>query len=348
MGSSAKGGRSNGPSAVASGPAAASGDGAATRKRLGRGLSSLLNQTVAVRIPEAQTQAVPVATPAPMPAPASADSRERIEAIPVAAVVPSPFQPRRTFDQGALERLAASIRTAGVMQPILVRRAGGSGGGFELIAGERRWRAAQLAGLSTVPAIIADLGDEQAAEWALIENVQREELGAMERAFALRSLAERFSLTHAQVAEKVGLDRSSVTNLIRLTELEEPIRDLIDGRKLTVGHGKALLGVPPGPARIALAERAAGGGWSVRRLEHAAAAAANAATTSVDSDPERSEKERARALGVADLERQLGEYLGTKVKIRASRDGSRGRITLEFYDLDHFDGLMARMGFQVK
>lgn len=323
----------------------------AARRRLGRGLSSLLNQPVGINAaPAAPAPSVRPSSDTPTPAPAetNSDPSRTIHAIPVASIVPSPFQPRRTFEQGALERLAASIRTAGVMQPILVRRSSGGGGGdYELVAGERRWRAVQLAGLQTVPAIIADLADEEAAEWSLIENVQREELGAMERAFALRALTERFGLTHAQVAEKVGLDRSSVTNLIRLTDLEEPIRDMIDARRLSVGHGKALLGMPPGPARMALAERAAGGSWPVRRLEHAVAAAASAATSD-DGDPEARLKERARAVGLAELERQLAEHLGTKVKIRATRDGSRGRIVLEFYDLDHFDGLMSKMGFTVK
>lgn len=324
---------------------------AAARRRLGRGLSSLLNQPVGINT------AAPAPTPAdrhpsgsPVPATqTNADPGTRpILPIPLDSIVPSPFQPRRTFEQGALERLAASMRTAGVMQPILVRRgSGGGAAGYELVAGERRWRAAQLAGLATVPAIVADLADEEAAEWALIENVQREELGAMERAFALRSLTERFGLTHAQAAEKVGLDRSSVTNLIRLTDLEETIRDMIDARRLSVGHGKALLGMPPGPARTALAERAAGGSWPVRRLEHAVAAAATAASSD-DADADSRLKERARAVGLAELERQLAEHLGTKVKIRASRDGSRGRIVLEFYDLDHFDGLMSKMGFTVK
>jgi len=328
----------------------------AARRRLGRGLSSLLSQPVGITAPAPATaDRSPSGPAAPQPAPAAADSTagsQAILSIPLNAIVPSPFQPRRTFEQGALERLAASIRTAGVMQPILVRRGSGGGGGggggkYELIAGERRWRAAQLAGLTAVPAIVADIADEEAAEWSLIENVQREELGPMERAFALRALTERFGLTHAQVAEKVGLDRSSVTNLIRLTELEESIRDMIDAKRLTVGHGKALLGMPPGPARTALAERAAGGNWPVRRLEHAVAAAANAATSET-TDPDARLKEKARAVGLAELERQLGDHLGTKVKIRATRDGSRGRIVLQFFDLDHFDSLMAKMGFTVR
>lgn len=347
------------------------------RRRLGRGLSSLLNEAIAVAAPVSvptapapTTENIPATSPAKPPAsgampaqppsadrePEATDARGRIVALKVDDIVPSPFQPRRVFDQEALERLASSIKSAGVMQPILVRRRAGAGAvgggeGHELVAGERRWRAARLAGLEAVPAIIAELGDEQAAEWALIENVQREELGAMERAWALRSLIERFGLTHAAAAERVGLDRSSVTNLVRLTELEEPIRALLDEGKLGVGHGKALLAAPPGPGRVALARRAAEGGWSVRRLELAAPALQHAADPGAAApnpeDEERRLQAKAKELGRVELERQLGEHLGTKVHVRTGRGGSRGRLVIEFYDLDHFDGLMARIGFQI-
>lgn len=356
--------------------------GTAARRRLGRGLSSLLNEAIAVAPPvpaPPPPSQIPDPSPAPAPAappairsqslrvlaaeaePETADTRDKVVTLNVDDIVPSPFQPRRVFNQEALERLAASIRSAGVMQPILVRRRTGAGvatgavggeGAYELVAGERRWRAAKLAGLEAVPAIIAELGDEQAAEWALIENVQREELSAMERAWALRSLIERFGLTHAAAAEKVGLDRSSVTNLVRLTELEEPIRALLDEGRLSVGHGKALLAAPAGPGRIALARRAAEGGWSVRKLELAAPALQHAAdqndAPSKPEDEERRLEAKARELGRIELERQLGEHLGTKVHVRTGRGGSRGKLVIEFYDLDHFDGLMARIGFQIK
>lgn len=233
------------------------------------------------------------------------------------------------------------------MQPVLLRRSGRGGGGgtvYELIAGERRWRAAQLAGLDSIPAVISEISDEQAAEWALIENLQREELAPMERAWGLRSLSERFALTHGQVAERVGLDRSSVANLIRLTELEEPIRLLLDERRLSVGHGKALLGMPAGPARTALAERAAARHWSVRQTEEAVAA--HLAPALADSPARSAGSIPGGSLARIDLERQLGDYLGTKVRIHANRAGTRGRILVDFYDLDHFDGLMAKIGFQ--
>src|SRR5207248_2832206 len=164
--------------------------------------------------------------------------------IAVTAIVPSRFQPRKVMDEGAIARLADSIKRSGLMQPVVVRPAGG---GYELIAGERRWRAAKLAGLVQIPALVREVGDEQAAEWGLVENVQREDLNAMERAWALRDLSQKFGLQQSELADRVGLDRSTVANLIRLTELEPEIADLIAKGKLSAGHGKALLMVPAGP-----------------------------------------------------------------------------------------------------
>lgn len=347
------------------------GSGTGTPRKLGRGLSSLLGEVVAITaVPSTQSntkhttdkragsgrsssvveakQRGSMASQVAEPTRPSDDAGvPRIQQLSVHDIGPSAFQPRRAFDQGSLERLAASIRTAGVMQPVLVRRAKDSGGvEFELVAGERRWRAVQLAGMDSIPAVVADIGDEQAAQWALIENLQREELGAMERAWGLRSLAERFSLKHGQVADRVGLDRSSVANLIRLTELEEPIRALLDERRLSVGHGKALLGMPPGPARTALAERAAARNWSVRQTEQAVAKLGTPAASISLADGK--DGESSRSLSRVDLERQLSEYLGTKVRISANKAGTKGRIVADFYDLDHFDGLMTRIGFEMR
>ncbi|HYE02438.1 MAG TPA: ParB/RepB/Spo0J family partition protein, partial [Phycisphaerales bacterium] len=224
---------------------------AAPRKRLGRGLSGLLGEIAGV---EPLSDVVRGAQPQPT---------TTIREIPTTSIGPSPFQPRRVFDQDALARLAESIKAAGIMQPILLRRATAAGGPeFELVAGERRWRAATLAGLATVPAVVSELDDARAAQWALIENLQRQDLGAMERAWALRGLCERFGLTQAQAAERVGLDRTTVTNLIRVTELEAEVREMLDRGELSLGHGKALLAAPPGPERVGLASRAAAQRWS--------------------------------------------------------------------------------------
>ncbi len=262
-------------------------------------------------------------------------------------IEPNPFQPRREFDEEALAHLADSIRRDGLMQPILVRPAGdaGAAGRYQLVAGERRWRAAQLIELGRVPAIVRELTDEQSAEWALVENLQREELSTLERADGLKALVDRFGLTHGEIAERVALDRSSVSNLIRLTELEPEVRALIEDGRLTAGHGKALLGADVA-GRVGLATHAADHMWSVRKLESAirepklhvsATPSAGEVAGADEPDP--------HAIAIADLERQLGEHLGTKVHIRTTNDGKRGRVTIEFFDLDHFDGLMSQIGF---
>jgi ParB family chromosome partitioning protein len=266
--------------------------------------------------------------------------------IPVREIQPNPHQPRQAFDPVALERLAESIKRSGMMQPVIVRPATGGAGAYKLIAGERRWRAAKMAGLIEVPAVVRNLSDEECAEWALVENVQREDLNAMEKAWAFRALAERFGLTHAQIADRVGLDRSSVANLIRLNDLEEAIKQLIASGRLNAGHGKALLAAPAGAGRAQLAEQAADESWTVRRLERAAVALlAGMSDSTRSSGTVGLSPARAARL---DLEKQLSEHLGTKVTIVTDRGGQRGKMTIEFYGLDHFDGLVARMGFRAR
>ena len=329
-----------------------------TRKRkskLGRGLDSLIGEVVSVEVPiETVSRAGASSVPMPEFAPGTVRpggrgdglSDDRTNAcytmlqIPTTDIAPSPFQPRRSFSDGDLASLAESIARSGVMQPIIVRRvgAGVSGEEYELVAGERRWRAAMQAGLEFVPAIERTLSDEESAELALVENMQRRDLGPMERAWGFRSLAERFGLSHAQVAQRVGLDRSTVTNLVRLTELEREIQELLDEGRLSVGHGKALLGVEPGTARLALAARAAKEGWSVRRLEQSQTARARRGGGG----------DRAAPASRVRLEKQLGEHLGTKVSVRTNTAGTKGRVVIEFYSLDHFDGLMSRMGFELR
>ncbi len=265
--------------------------------------------------------------------------------ITLESAEPNRFQPRRVFDEAQLKELAASIRSAGVVQPILVRR--GAPGMYEIVAGERRWRACKAAGLTHVPAVVAELSDEQAAEWALIENIQRAELSPMERAWAVRGLAERFGLTHGQIGEKLGIDRSSAANLARLTELEKEIHELLENGQIALGHGKVLLGMTPGPVRVGLAKQAASQGWSVRRLEQAAARAAQAPGGAAP-EVRIGEQAISKAAAMMDLERQLGEHLGTSVRIRASAGGKRGSLVIKFYDLDHFDGLMSKVGFVLR
>jgi ParB family chromosome partitioning protein len=269
--------------------------------------------------------------------PDAASPAPGIALVSVAAIVPSPYQPRRVIDEEALARLAASIARSGVMQPVVVRAR--ADGVYELVVGERRWRAAKRAGLAHIPALVRPLTDEEAGEWALVENVQREDLNAMERAHALKALCSRFGLTHGEVADRVAMDRSSVANLVRLTELEDEIAELIAKGALGAGHGKALLGMPPGAARVALATQAATEAWTVRQLEARCRQGA----------PKPSEPARAEGAPGAilrDLERQIGQQLGTKVSISATRGGTKGRLVVEYYGLDHFEGLLTRMGIK--
>ncbi|MBS0197734.1 MAG: ParB/RepB/Spo0J family partition protein [Planctomycetes bacterium] len=260
----------------------------------------------------------------------------------------SPFQPRKAMEPGAIERLADSIRRSGMMQPVILRRR--SGGGvvqYELVAGERRWRAAQMAGLTEIPALVRELTDEIAAEWALVENVQREDLNAMERGWALRALAERFNLTQAELAQRVGLERSTVANLIRLTELEQEIAQMIVRGDLTAGHGRALLAIPAGEARLNLAREAVQNGWNTRRVEYLAQAH-SVKPENVGSKRVTPQEITARQAVLRDLERQIGQHLGTKVLITTDRTGAKGKLTVEFYSIDHFDGLLARLGVSTR
>lgn len=332
-------------------------------RKLGRGLSALLGTPVQI---QAGVSGVP-SVPRPFAQPQSASTIEVLAAplaatestleespggneqllglreIPVEQIVPNRRQPRTDFDQTALESLAASIKAAGLMQPIMVRP---REGGFELVAGERRWRAAKLIGLAVIPAIVREIADQAAAELALIENIQREDLNPMERAFALRRLSEEYALTHQEIADKVGLDRASVTNLLRLSDLDRGTADLVRSGRLTQGHGKALLSVSDLGMRSQLAARAMAEDWSVRELERQAQHAVKGRAASATAAPSTGDKElTARDANVADLERQLSDHLGTRVSIQLGRKKGSGRLTLDFYNLDQFDGLMQKMGF---
>jgi len=313
-------------------------------RRLGRGLSSLLNEPVAAQAPSPASGPEPIVGGEQPYSTADAPEADGpvVRSLAIHDLAPGPRQPRRTFSESDLEALAGSIRTAGVMQPVLVRRPDAgtdSETPWEIVAGERRWRAAKLAGLSHIPAIAADISEQEAAEWSLVENLQRVDLDPMERAWAFRALQEDFGLTQDQIAERVALDRSSVSNHLRLLSLEQPIQLALAAGELSFGHAKALLSVAPGRTRERLAKRAQEGGWSVRRLEREAnqASPSGASTGRSGRDGEESPQ-------VRDLERRLGESLGTKAEVRTKQGGKQGRIVLHFYDLDHFEGLMQRLG----
>jgi ParB family chromosome partitioning protein len=263
--------------------------------------------------------------------------------IAVDQIVPNRRQPRTDFDEASLSTLAASIQSAGLMQPIMVRP---RLNGYELVAGERRWRAAKLIGLKTIPALVKVVDDQLAAELALVENIQREDLNPMDRAHALRRLAQEFSLTHQQVADKVGLDRASITNLLRLSDLDGGTADLVRSGRLSQGHAKALLGVTDIGARAMFAAKAIAEEWSVRELERRVQVALKGGRPISEASPKTSSTDpSARDANVTDLERQLAEHLGTRVSLQLGRKKGSGRLTIEFYNLDQFDGLMLKMGF---
>ncbi len=308
-------------------------------RKLGKGLSSLVGLAqvpVVVAPAPTETLVAPRETKSPENAKIEVSDSllSDLASISVSLIQPSPFQPRKHMDDAGVAGLAESIKHSGLMQPVIVRK---SGSRFELVAGERRWRAAMLAGLEVIPALVRDLSDELAAEWALVENIQREDLNPMDRAFALKAMAERFSLTQDELARRVGLERPSVANLMRLTELEPAIAEMIARGTLTQGHGKALLAVQAGEKRERLAKLAAMMHWSVRRMEQETAALTKKVTKpgAEDASP--------RTAVLRDLERQIGEHLGTKVSIVTDRQGKRGRLMIEFYGLDHFEDLLTRL-----
>lgn len=291
------------------------------KRRLGRGLSALVSAPVAVEA---------AATPPPEAGP-------QIQMIAVAEIRPNVHQPRQYFDQQALEALAESIRTAGLMQPLVVRP--DPAGGYQLIAGERRWRAAQMVGMDKVPAIVRQVDDREAAEFALIENLQREDLNPLERAEAFARLIEEFALTHQEVAERVGIDRSNVTNHLRLLDLEEEFKEALRQRKIGMGHARALLAVTNAELRRALGLECIAAGWSVREIDRRArrAQAVGGELPSVRPAP--------RQVHMQDLERQLGEHLGTKVELRPGKAKGSGRLVISFFTFEEFDGLLERLGF---
>ena len=291
-----------------------------TRKRLGKGLDSLLSAT---RLEELQHKAD---TEAPSGASLRTHAREYVVELPVAAITTNPHQPRQTWNEKGIAELADSIRANGLVQPILVRR---MGDGYQLIAGERRLRACELAGTGTVTAIVRDPSEDQMLEWALVENVHRTDLNPLERARAYRQYIERFSLTQQEVASRLGEDRSTIANYMRLLELPQPVRNALSEGRLSMGHARALLGAPEGAARERLADAAVARGLSVRQLERMVQAARKGpdGRTKAPADPHTQE-----------LETELTRAVGTKVTIQTSgRKKDCGRILIDFYSLDDFD-----------
>jgi ParB family chromosome partitioning protein len=246
---------------------------------------------------------------------------------------PSPYQPRTKFREEALEELARSIKASGIIQPLVVRPIGGR---FQLIAGERRWRAAQRAGLTKVSAIIRHVSDELALEMTLVENIQREDLNAIETARAFDRLMEEFHLTQEAVAERTGKDRATVANAVRLLKLEPNIQEWIEEGKLSAGHGRALLAVVDVKLRMRYAHRASRGGLTVRQIERLAARRARTGGAPVAASTPQDANIRAA------LE-ELQRHLGTKIMLREKTKARPGQLVLEYYEDAQLMGLYDRL-----
>ena len=267
---------------------------------------------------------------------------KRIQEISITQIRPNSRQPRRDFDPKSIEELADSIRAAGLLQPVVVRPIAGSKDQYELIAGERRLRACKTMNWGKIPAIVTNATDQDAGIWALIENVHRSDLNPMDRALSLKQLASEFRLTHEALAEQVGLDRSSVTNMLRLADLDETTSGMVRKGLLSQGHAKALLSISNLKTRATLAESAIRGEWSVRALEREVQRIATDASVDV---PRGTTSTRKRA-NVEALERKLTQLLGTDVAIQTGRKPNTGKLQIAFYSIEQFEGIVSRLGIK--
>jgi len=274
------------------------------RNALGRGLSALIREPDQPATPQTPTTL----------------AGESVQHVDIDLIDPSPYQPRTRFADKSLEELARSIQTSGIIQPLLLRRTGAR---FQLIAGERRWRAAQRAALQRVPAIVREVADEVAIEMSLVENLQREDLNPIEQAAAFARLIDEFHMTQEQVAERTGKDRATIANTIRLLNLETQIQALIEEGKITAGHGRALLAVEDSRARLEYAHRASRGGLTVRQLERLATRKVRVRPVPVSAldDP------NARA-ALEELQRKYG----TRVSLKINPNGKSGQLVFEYYN----------------
>jgi len=308
-------------------------------RRLGKGLGGLLHKPVEVLNPVSKTSTSSISRSGVADI-VDLETGGGLVQLPVEKVVPNPGQPRQVFDDDSLGSLADSIKTAGLMQPIVVRA---SGEGYEIIAGERRWRAASIAGLTHVPAIIKNIDDRTSAEWALIENLQREDLNPIDRAEAFDRLVVDFNATQQDIASQLGIDRSSVSNFLRLNDLEITAKDAVRDGRLSMGHAKVLLGIPEITKCKAIARKCATEQWSVRELERQLKKVNASAKSS-------GEKVQPSALDMfaENMSTQLGDYLGTKVKVTLGPKKGSGKLMIEFFDNDQLEGIFDQLGFKPK
>jgi ParB family chromosome partitioning protein len=289
------------------------------KRRLGRGLDALLSK------PAAETVALTGKT-----------SADALQEVPVELLQRGQYQPRVDIRQDTLEDLASSIRAQGVVQPIVVRPIGKDGGTqrYEIVAGERRWRAAQMAGLAEIPAVVKEIPDEAAIAMALIENIQRENLNPLEEARALDRLIHEFDLTHAEAAEAVGRSRAAVSNLLRLQDLADKVKTLLESRQLDMGHARALLGISNAVQQLDAARQVVKKGLSVRETERLVKHMLdNAGRKKPVKPPETGNADIRR------LEIEVSEKLGAKVSVNHTKRGS-GKLVISYNSLDELDGIL--------
>lgn len=300
-------------------------------KHLGRGLQSLLGP---INMPDTSSNARPELTLDDPNFPIDKSLQESIRKLAIELVQPNPYQPRIACDRDQLADLAESIKVNGVLQPIIVRKAGAS---YQLIAGERRLKAAQMAGLKTISAIVRQATDQQLLELALIENIHRADLNPIERAQAYSNYLQTYSLTQAQAAERLSENRSVLANYLRLLDLPPEMKQMLIEQKLSMGHARAILALPTDELKRKLANRALAGRLSVRDVERLVRKYITGTT-----QPARTA--RTKPPHIAELETRLSRQLGTRVSIATRKNGQRGRITIEFYSVDEFDRIVERMG----
>lgn len=295
------------------------------QKRLGRGLDSLISNKLDKSIGKTEESNV---------------SRETF--VRLSDIEPNKGQPRRNFDQTALEELADSIKVHGIIQPIVVRKTGNT---YEIIAGERRWRAARLAGLTEAPVIVRDYSVQETYEIALIENIQRQNLNAIEEAVAYQKLIDEYSLKQEEVASRVGKSRTAITNSLRLLKLEDGVKQMVIDSKLSAGHARTLISIDDPKLQVKLAEKIVSENLSVRQTEELIR------SESADSEkkPKKESKpkeEAAKAPEYIKIEEELKQILGTKVTIKQGSD-NKGRIEIEYYSLDELERLISQLGAEL-
>jgi ParB family chromosome partitioning protein len=300
-------------------------------RHLGRGLQSLLGPIMSDKVDTNQPLPIrDISSKFPL----DKELRDSLREISLNAISPNPYQARTVWDQQELADLAESIRANGVIQPIIVRPAGQ---GYQLIAGERRFRATQLASLTTIPAVVRAASDKELLELALVENIHRTDLNPIERAKAYQNYLNTFSLTQVEAAQRLGEDRSVIANYLRLLDLPDEIKQMLARRQLSMGHARAILALPTDELRRKLANRAMAGRLSVREVERLVRkylTGTDQTRTVVRSKPAH----------ILDLESKISSRLGTKVSIETRKNGQRGRIIIEFYSLDEFDRIAESIG----